>query len=67
MIDWKLIIQRKQAGTDTNKLNGEIIALIAKLLKYMCITKTQNKKVSSIWGSFCYSVFEKKVLSMIYT
>ena len=39
----ELILQEKQTGNNSNMINGEIIAVIDKLLGYRCISKKQHK------------------------
>ena len=39
----KLLLQEKQAGNNSNKINDDIVAIVDKLLEYKCITKKQQK------------------------
>ena len=38
----KLLLQEKQAGNNSDIINGEIIATVDKLLEYKCISKKQQ-------------------------
>ena len=42
---FKLILQEKQAGNNSDIINQEIVAIIDKLLEYKCITKKQHKQI----------------------
>ena len=33
-----LLLQEKQAGNDSNKINEELIAVVDKLIEYKCLT-----------------------------
>ena len=39
----RLLIQKKQAGNDTNKFDSEIIVIVDETIHYKCITLTQHK------------------------
>ena len=41
----KLLLQQKQAGNNSNKINGESVAIVNKLLEYNCISKKQHKQI----------------------
>ena len=41
----KLLLQEKQAGNNSDKINDEIIAIIDKLLEYKCILRKQHKQI----------------------
>ena len=41
----KLLLQEKHAGNNSDIFNGEIIAIIDKLLEYKCISKKQHKQI----------------------
>ena len=40
----KLLLQEKQAGNNSDKINNEIVAIVDKLLEYKCISKKQHKQ-----------------------
>ena len=40
-----LLLQEKQAGNNSDKINEEIIAIFDKLLEYKCISKKQHKQI----------------------
>ena len=40
-----LLLQEKQAGNNSNKINEEIVAIVDKFLEYKYITPTQHKKI----------------------
>ena len=42
----KLLLQEKQAGKNSDMINGEIVAIVDKLLEYNCISKKQHKQIS---------------------
>ena len=41
----KLLQQEKQAGSNSNLINDETVAIIDKLLEYKCISKKQHKQI----------------------
>ena len=41
----KLLLQEKHAGTNSDIINNEVVAIIDALLKYKCITKKQHKQI----------------------
>ena len=41
----KLLLQEKHAGTISDIINEEIVAIVDKLLEYKCITKKQHKQI----------------------
>ena len=41
----KLLLQQKDGGNNSDLINGEIVAMVDKLLEYKCITKKQHKQV----------------------
>ena len=41
----KLLLQQKQAGNISKIINGEIVAIVDKLLEYNCISKKQHKQI----------------------
>ena len=41
----KLLLQEKQAGNNSDIINGEIVAIVDKLLEYKCISKKQHKQI----------------------
>ena len=41
----KLILQEKQAGNNSDRINEEIIAIVDKLLEYKCTSKKQHKQI----------------------
>ena len=41
----KLILQEKHAGSLSDIINDEIVAIIDKLLEYKCISKKQHKQI----------------------
>ena len=42
----KLLLQEKHAGSNSDLINKEIIAIVDKLLENKCISKTQHKQIS---------------------
>ena len=42
---FKLLLQEKQAGNNSELINDEIIAIVDKLLQYQCICKKQHKQL----------------------
>ena len=40
----KLLLQEKQAGNNSDKINQKIVAIIDNLLEYKCISKKQHKQ-----------------------
>ena len=41
----KLLLQEKQAGSNSIIINNEIFAIVDKLLEYKCISKKQHKQI----------------------
>ena len=41
---WKLLLQEKQAGNNSDLINKEINAIIDKLLEYECVSKKQHEQ-----------------------
>ena len=41
----KLLLQEKNGGNNSNLIDGEIVAIIDKLLEYKCISKKQHKQI----------------------
>ena len=41
----KLLLQEKQAGNNSSTIIQEIIAIVANLLEYKCISKTQLMQI----------------------
>ena len=41
----RLILQEKQAGNNSDKINDEIVAIVDKFLEYKCISKKQHKQI----------------------
>ena len=41
----RLLLQEKHAGNNSDIINGEIVAIVHKLLEYKCITKKQHKQI----------------------
>ena len=41
----KLLLQEKNGGNNSDKINDEIVAIVDKLLEYKCISKKQHKKI----------------------
>ena len=41
----KLLLQKKQAGNNSDIINQEIVAKVDKLLEYKCISKKQHKQI----------------------
>ena len=41
----KKLLQEKQAGDNSDINNGEIVAIIDKLLEYRCISQKQHKQI----------------------
>ena len=41
----KLLLQEKNAGNNSNRINDEIVAIVDKLLEYKCISKKQRKQI----------------------
>ena len=41
----KLLLQEKQAGNNSYKINDEIVVIIDKLLEYKCISMKQHKQI----------------------
>ena len=41
----KLLLQEKQAGNNSDKINDEIVAIVDKLLEYKCISKKEHKQI----------------------
>ena len=42
---WKLLLQEKQAGNNSDIINDEIVAIVDKLLKNKCTSKKQHKEL----------------------
>ena len=42
---WKLLLQEKHAGNNSDIINEEIVAMVDKLLEYKCISKKQHKQI----------------------
>ena len=42
---WKLLLQEKHAGNNSDKINEEIVAIVDKLFEYKCISKEQYKQI----------------------
>ena len=47
---WKELLQEKQAGNISDIINGEIFAIVDKLLEYKCISKKQHKQSLIRWS-----------------
>ena len=41
----RFLLQEKQAGSNSNLINQEIVAIVDKLLKYKCISQKQHKQL----------------------
>ena len=41
----KILLQEKHSGNNSNLIDGEIVAIIDKLLEYKCISKKQHKQI----------------------
>ena len=41
----KLLLQKKQAGINSDIFNGEIVAIVDKLLERKCISQKQHKQI----------------------
>ena len=41
----KVLLQQKQAGSSSDRINQEIVAIVDKLLEYKCISKKQHKQL----------------------
>ena len=41
----RLLLQEKNAGNNSDKINDEIVAIVDKLLEYKCLTKKQHKLI----------------------
>ena len=41
----KLLLQEKHGGKNSNLIDGEIVAIIDKLLEYKCLSKKQHKQI----------------------
>ena len=41
----KLLLQKKQAGNNSDLINQETVAIVDKLLEYKCITKKQHNQI----------------------
>ena len=41
----KLLLQEKHAGTNSNLIDEEIVAIVDNLLEYNCISKKQHKQI----------------------
>ena len=41
----KLLLQEKHAGSNSDLINQEIVAIVDKLLEYKCISKKQHKQI----------------------
>ena len=41
----KLLLQEKQAGNNSDKINDEIVVIFDKLMEYKFITKKQHKQI----------------------
>ena len=41
----KLLLQKKHAGNNSEKINDEIVAILDKLLEYKWISKKQHKQI----------------------
>ena len=42
-----LLLQKKQAGSNSDIINGEIVAILDKLIDYKSISKKQHKQIST--------------------
>ena len=42
---WKLLLQEKQAGNNSDITIDEIVAIVDKLLEYKCLSQKQHKQV----------------------
>ena len=42
---WRLLLQEKHAGNNSNIINEEIVAIVDKLWEYKCISKKQHKQI----------------------
>ena len=42
---FKLLLQEKQAGNNSHKINEQRIAVVDKLLEYKCISRKQHTKL----------------------
>ena len=42
---FKLLLQEKHAGNNSDIINEEIVAIVDKLFEYKCISKRQHKQV----------------------
>ena len=40
-----LLLQEKQAGSNSDIINAEIVAIVDKLSEYKCISKKQHKQI----------------------
>ena len=41
----KLLLQEKYAGSNSNIINEEIVAIVDKLLEFKCISKKQHRQI----------------------
>ena len=41
----KILSEKKHAGDNSNKINGEIVAKVDKLLEYKCLSKKQHEQI----------------------
>ena len=41
----RLLLQKKHAGNNSDIINGEIVAIVDKLLEYRCMSKKQHKQI----------------------
>ena len=41
----KLLLQKKQAGNNSDIINDEIVAIVDKFLEYECISKKEHKQI----------------------
>ena len=41
----KLLLQEKQAGSNSDTINQQIVAIVDKLLGYKCISKKQHNQI----------------------
>ena len=60
----KLLLQEKHAGSNSNIINQEIVAIVDKQLEYKCVSKKQHKQIflKVIYHKYTHSNICMKVL-----
>ena len=50
VLDCNYYYKKKQGGSNSDKFNDEIVAIVDKILEYKCITKKQHKQMLNKWN-----------------